>query len=207
MRLSAILLLILVTTSLLAQSPQQNWVPQAIESLGQNASSRTEFTLDHSMLVLAAKADQDDEGLRRVIAGVDGISVHRFRFQTAGMYDPGILNSVRQQYRGGGWQHIAAAHDKSGGPGATDLWLHFENNVIRNVAVLFAGRDQVNFVAVSGSISPIDLMHLGGHFGIPKINGGVVVPAPGSASAPPPGNAPPPPGAEGRQSPSAEPTN
>ena len=99
MRLSAILLLVLVTTSALAQSPQQNWVPQAIESLGQNASSRTEFTLDHSMLVLAAKADQDDEGLRRVIAGVDGISVHRFRFQTAGMYDPGILNSVRQQYR------------------------------------------------------------------------------------------------------------
>ena len=212
MRLSAIIFSVLVTTSaVLAQTQAQtqlpNWIPQAIENLGQNASSRTEFTLDHSMLVMATKADQDDEGLRRVIAGVDGISVHRFRFQGAGMYDPGILNSVRQQYRTGGWQHIAAAHDKDGGPGATDLWLHFENNVIRNVAVLFAGRDQVNFVAVSGSISPIDLLHLGGHFGIPKINGGVVVHPPGAA-VPPPGNpAPPPPGAGDQQSPAPEPTN
>jgi hypothetical protein len=205
-RLSAIILSALVTASALAQTSQQNWVPQAIENLGQNASSRTEFTLDHSMLVLAAKQDQDDEGLRRVIAGVDGISVHRFRFPGTGMYDPGILNSVRQQYRTGGWQHIAAVHDKNGGPGATDLWLHFENNVIRNVAVLFAGRDQVNFVAVSGSISPIDLLHLGGHFGIPKINGGVVVPGPGGASVPPLGNAAPP-GSGEQQSSAPEPTN
>jgi len=27
-------------------------------------------------------------GLRRVIAGVDGISVHRFKFQGTGVYDP-----------------------------------------------------------------------------------------------------------------------
>jgi len=33
-------------------------------------------------------------------------------------------------------------------------------------------------VEVSGSISPLDLMHLAGHFGIPRIEGGVVVPAP-----------------------------
>jgi hypothetical protein len=43
---------------------------------------------------------------------------------------------------------------------------------------LFARESQLNFIAVSGSISPIDLLHLAGHFGIPKIEGGVVVPAP-----------------------------
>lgn len=182
MRLSRILFLALITASaaILAQAQQQDWIPQGIEALGQNASSRTEFTLDHSMLIFASKADQDDEDLRRVIAGVNGVSVHSYRFPKPGMYDSELLISVRQQYRAAGWKHMVSAHDKDGRPGATDLWIHFENNAISNIAVLFAGQNQLNFIAVSGSISPIDLLHLGGHFGIPKIEGGAVVPAPGS---------------------------
>src|SRR5229473_4471370 len=181
MKLSRSVFLVLIATSIAlaqTQTPPQDWIPQGIESLGQNASSRTEFTLDHSMLVLASKMDQDDEDLRRVIAGVDGVSVHSYRFPKAGMYDPELLGTVRQQYRAAGWKHMVSTHDKDGGSGATDLWIHFQNNAISNIAVLFAGQNQLNFIAVSGSISPIDLLHLAGHFGIPKIQGGAVVPAP-----------------------------
>jgi len=66
--------------------------------------------------------------------------------------------------------------DKTGGQGVTDLWVRLENNAISNVAILAARANEVSFVVVSGSISPVDLSHLGGHFGIPKIEGGVVVP-------------------------------
>ncbi len=181
MKLFRIIFLVLITASVtLAQTSQQDWIPQGIESLGQNASSRTEFTLDHSMLVMASKLDQDDEDLRRVIAGVDGVSVHSFRFRTPSMYDPELLGTVRQQYHAAGWKHMVSTHDKNGGPSATDLWIRSENNVIRNIAVLIAGQTQLNFIAVSGSISPIDLLHLAGHFGIPKIQGGAVVLAPDS---------------------------
>ena len=178
MRLSRIVFLALITTSVatLAKAQQQDWIPQGIESLGQNASSRTEFTLDHSMLVFASKLDQDDEDLRRVIAGVNGVSVHSYRFRKPGMYDSEILSSVRQQYHAAGWKHMVSTHEKDGGSGATDLWIRFENKAIRNIAVLFAGQNQLNFIAVSGSISPLDLFHLGGHFGIPKIEGGAIVP-------------------------------
>jgi hypothetical protein len=156
--------------------PPQNWTPDAIAYLGQNASSRTEFNLDHSMVVLASKMDQDNMDFRRIIAGVDGVSVHHFRFPGDGMYDPRILADVRQQYRAAGWQHISASHARNGGPGETDVWVRLDNMTIRNVAVLSAGSDQVNFVSVSCAISPIDLAHLGGHFGIPQIQGGVVLP-------------------------------
>jgi hypothetical protein len=162
-----------------AQTQAQNWFPQAIETLGQNASSRTEFTLDRSMLVLASKTDQDDDSLRRVIAGVDGVSVHHFRFAGAGVYDPQLLNAVRHEYSEAGWEHISKAHDKYGYPSGADLWVRLDHGAVRNIAVLFAGANQVSFISVSGSISPIDLLHLAGHFGIPKIEGGVVVPAPG----------------------------
>ena len=182
MRLSRIVVLFFVaisTLSAFAQTSPQEWVPQAVHSLGQNASSRTEFALDHSMLVLASKLDQDDQDLRRVIAGVDGVSVHEFRFRGAATYDPETLNAVRQEYHAAGWKRLANPHEKNGQPMATELWLHFENNAIRNVAILHAGESQIDFVEVSGSISPLDLMHLAGHFGIPKIEGGVVVPAQG----------------------------
>jgi hypothetical protein len=155
--------------------PPQNWTPDAIAYLRQNSSSKTEFDLDHSMVVLASKMDENDPDLRRVVAGVDGVSVHHFRFPGDGMYDPRILADVRQQYRAAGWEHVSASHARYGGPGGTDVWVRLDHMTIRNVAVLFAGPSQVNFVSVSCAISPVDLMHLGGHFGIPPIQGGVVI--------------------------------
>jgi len=175
----AVLALIMTSAAAFAQT-ERDWVPRGIESLGQNASSRTEFTLDHSMLVLASKLDQHDDDLRRVIAGVDGVSVHSYRFPRPGMYDSEALNTLRQQFHAAGWEHMVGKHDENGGPGATDLWVHFENKTIRNVAVLLTGEKQLNLIAVSGSISPLDLFHLSGHFGIPKIEGGAVVPVPDS---------------------------
>jgi hypothetical protein len=156
--------------------PAQNWTPDAIAYLRHNASSKTEFDLDHSMVVLASKMDQDDPDFRRVIAGVNGVSVHHFRFPGYGMYDPRVLADVRHQYRAAGWQHISGSRSRNGGSGATDIWVRLDNMTIRNVAVLFAGPSQVNFVSVSCAISPIDLAHLGGYFGIPQIQGGVALP-------------------------------
>ncbi len=158
-----------------AQQPHES-VPQGVEALRQDASSKTEFTLDHSMLVFASKLDPDDEDLRRVIAGVSGVSVHRYHFPGVWTYDLGALNSVKQEYHTAGWKQLVNRHAKDGGPGVSELWIHFENNAISNVAILLARSNEVNFILVSGSISPLDLTHLGGHFGIPKIEGGVLVP-------------------------------
>ena len=155
----------------------REWVPEGIAALGQNATSRTEFTLDHSMLVLASKLDQDNEDLRRVIAGVNGVSVHSFHFPGTVSCDPMVMDSIVQQYRAAGWQHLVSKHKSNTGL-TTDLWLHMDRAAIRDIAVLFVGGKQVNFVSVSGSITPLDLLRLSGHFGIPRMDGGVVVPVP-----------------------------
>src|SRR5271157_4371784 len=179
MRLSRIVLAILIAISaakITEAQPQHEWTPQGIAVLRQSASSKTEFTLDHSMLVFASKLAPDNDDLRRVIAGVSGLSVHSYHFPRPWMYDPDALGSVKEEYHAAGWKQLMNNHDKSGGPGMTDLWIRFENNAISNIAILVARSNEVNFIVVSGSISPLDLSHLGGHFGIPKIEGGVVVP-------------------------------
>ena len=153
----------------------QSIVPQGIDALRQMASSKTEFTLDHSMLVLASKFDPGDQDLQRVIAGVSGVSVHRFQFSRPWTYDPAVLDSVKSEYGSSGWKQMVNNHDRSG-QGTNNVWIRFDNLAISNVAMLFTRANEVDFVVVSGSISPMDLSHLGGHFGIPKIEGGVMVP-------------------------------
>lgn len=166
-----------ISTAGLVQAQSLDGVPQGVEALRQESSSKVEFTLDHSMLVFAAKLDSDNQDFRRVIAGVRGVSVHSFRFPgRPWMYDPEVLNSVQQEYETAGWKRLLNRHDKDGGPGGSELWVRFEHNAISNVAILLARSNEVNFIVVSGSISPMDLTHLGGHFGIPKIEGGVLVP-------------------------------
>jgi len=179
MSLPSMVLVVLITVSaatFAAAQVQHEWVPQGIEALRQSASSKTEFTLDHSMLVFASKLDPDNEDLRRVIAGVNGVSVHSYHFSGRWMYDPAVLSSVKEEYHAAGWKQLMNNHEKDGGPGVSDLWIRLENNAISDIAILVARASEVNFIVVSGSISPLDLSHLGGHFGIPKIEGGVVVP-------------------------------
>jgi hypothetical protein len=151
-------------------------MPQAVEVLRQSATSKTEFTLDHSMLVLASKLDSGNQDLLRVIAGVSGLSVHRYRFAEPWAYDLDALRTVKDEYSAAGWMQLVNKHDQNGVPGVTDLWIHWQNEAISNFAILIARSTEVDFIEVSGSISPLDLSHLGGHFGIPKIEGGVRMP-------------------------------
>jgi hypothetical protein len=182
MKLSRIVVLALISISaaslVQAQQPRE-WTPQALEDLRQNASSKTEFTLDHSLLVLASKLDPNNQDLRRAIAGVNGISLHSYRFPGSAMYDPDALVAVRQGYKDAGWTQLVNKHDKDAQPGATELWIRMDNKAISDVAVLVAKPNEVNLIVVSGSMSPLDLFHLGGHFGIPKIAGGAPLPPEG----------------------------
>jgi hypothetical protein len=176
MRLFRIVFVVLIAISAASLTEAQQSlgsIPQGLESLRHLASSKTEFSLDHSMLVFASKLDPDNEDLRRVIAGVSGVSVHSFHFPEPWIYDPAALSSVREEYHSAGWKQLV---NKNGEQGVTGVWIRFEHNAVSNVAILVARATEVNLVAVSGSISPLDLSHLGGHFGIPKIEGGVLVP-------------------------------
>ena len=179
MKLPTILLLgmISIAAPLAAQTPESSDpIPQSIAALRQFAASKTEFSLDHSMLVLASKLDSQNEDLIRVIAGVSGISVHRYHFLEPWTYDSETVRSVSNQYHSTGWMQLMNKHPKDGTPGASDLWVRFQNEAISNVAILLARPNEVTFIEITGSISPLDLSHLGGHFGIPKIEGGVRVP-------------------------------
>ena len=100
------------------------------------------------MLVLASKLDSDNGELRRVIAGVGGVSVRSHRIPAARMYDPADLGALKQEYHAAGWKQLVNNHEKDGGPGVTDIWFRLENNAVSDGAILVARSNEVNFIVV-----------------------------------------------------------
>jgi hypothetical protein len=170
-------------------SSSLNWVPQGMETLAHTAAFHTDFTFDRSMLQLASGLWEGpgDPGLADAVSRLDGISVHSYHYAAPGMYDPRLLEAVRRQYSAMGWQHLVTAHSRSS-DGATDLWISFHHMRATGAVVLFQSPTNLNLIAFSGNLSPIDLLHLRGHFGIPRFPGDHFVPAPGAAARvnPPP---------------------
>jgi Domain of unknown function (DUF4252) len=187
-RFAVLLLLLMAPLALSAQQPSMNWVPQGFEVLGQRAAFHTDFTFDRSMLQLAGYFVGDaDQEARNAIAKLNGISVHSYHFAAPGLYDPAALDQIRRQFEASGWRHLVAAHAK-GDPfnaGQTDLWINFAHMDVTGMMVLFAGPKDLNLIAFNGDISTVDLLHLRGHFGIPRFPGDRFVP-PGHATSPRP---------------------
>jgi hypothetical protein len=173
----ALVALVLTLPGVTARAQQDDsWIPRNMDAVSQRASFRTDFTFDRTMLALANNFIEDED-TRRVVAKLNGISVHCYKFSLPGLYDPGSLEAVRQQYRDHGWKHMvdaqsAHAHDPGlGNPGRTDIWIRFEHANVEGAVVMLASPTNINLIAINGTLSPLDLLHLRGHFGIPKFQG------------------------------------
>ena len=176
---SAGMLLLLVlgvcAASLQAQGPPP--LPN-LDALLTQPATQSSFTFDRGMLQAADGffANGDAE-TRRVVAGLNSITVHNYHFRDRADYDPAAFAAVADQFKAGGWQHLVNAGGRDRGT-MTDLWLHLSGPNVTGVTVLNRGNHDMNYVAVDCTLRPLDLLHLSGHFGIPKIDpDAVMVPA------------------------------
>jgi hypothetical protein len=164
--------------------------PRGMDALAARATFHTDMTFDESMLQAASQIMPDED--RPIIAKLRSITVHTFRYSAPGLYDAAALEAVRAQYRDGGWTHLvtkqthppaqtvsSATTDASGmavpakpfDPTQTDVWVRMDHTNFNGAVVLVANQRNVNLIVIDGMISPVDLLHLRGHFGIPKFGG------------------------------------
>ena len=123
------------------------------------------------MLGVAAGLVPDSQPeTRQAIAKIDGVSVHLLRFGAAGIADETEVDQIRQAYHLRGWKHLVTTTN-NGGPlrnGTTDVWLVMDGVNLRGAVVLAETPKSLTLVTVAGNLSPVDLLHLRGHFGIPR---------------------------------------
>lgn len=154
-----------------SSSPSDAWLLQSMAPFGQNASFHTDFTFNKQMLG-ALGGISGDADTQRILDRLESVTVHLYRYPEPGLYDPSVRNALAEQYRLRGWMHLVAATHNGPVPAeGTDLWIHYEHGNVEGMTLLNAEPQSLNLVEVNGVLSPLDLLHLRGHFGIPRFSG------------------------------------
>lgn len=153
------------------------WMPPALDELSREAPMKSSFTLDRNLLGLAAGMLPDSEASdRQIIRKLDGVSVHNLRFSDSGIPDEAAVASIREAYHLRGWKHLVTT-GRSGGPlhnDTTDVWVVLDGVNVRGAVILAETPRSLTLVTVAGNLNPVDLLHLRGHFGIPRFEGDAV---------------------------------
>jgi hypothetical protein len=151
------------------------WVPPALLNLQSQAAVKESFTFDRAMLEAATDLMYNhDADLRQSVNKLDGVSVHLLRFGANAIADPAEVDAVRDAYHLRGWKHVVTTTNR-GGPvhnGTADVWVVMDGVNVRGAVVLAETPKSLTLVTVAGNLSPVDLLHLRGHFGIPRFDDG-----------------------------------
>jgi hypothetical protein len=156
-------------------------VQDDLANLTSGHASHTSITFDRDMLQSASSFLNNGDG---PAGQLNSITVQNFRYREPAFYLPEKLNDLVEAFHDAGWKHLVdqnASPKDSASPKRplTDLWLHFNGAEIDDVTVIVRGPRQMSVIEVSGVLRPLDLVHLSGHFGIPKVDpSAVMVPAP-----------------------------
>lgn len=173
----------LTASGIFAQQP--NGISETLNQLADQPATHLSVTFDRSMLDYAGTfMDSGSAQVRRASAQLHSITVDTYHYQRPAFYTPEAMGSIVSTYHAAGWKHLVDANTNpatSAQPGRaiTDLWLHFNGAEIDDVTVLVRAPRDMNLIQISCALRPLDLLHLSGHFGIPKVDpGAVMVPAP-----------------------------
>jgi hypothetical protein len=153
------------------------WVPPALAQLSTQALAKESFTLDRNLLAAAAGLLPDaDADVKQSIAKLDGVSVHVLRFAVDGAADPAAVDDLRESYHLRGWKHVVSSSSKGAAVHSetTDVWVVLDGANVRAAVVLVESPRSLTLATLAGDLSPVDVLHLRGHFGIPRFEGGAL---------------------------------
>ena len=181
--LLGVLAVALAAIQLSAQMPKG--IGDSLSNLADQPATHMGFVLDRSMLQ-AARGVLQSGGMtpERAAAALSSISFDNYRYGQPVVYSHEAMAPILAAYRTAGWKHLVDAHEPRADSAtrrgtATDLWLHFTGMDIDGVTVLTRGAHDMNLIQVACDLRPLDLVHLSGHFGIPKVDpNAVMVPDP-----------------------------
>jgi hypothetical protein len=160
-------------------------ITDRLSTLADQPATHTGVTFDRSMMQMAqGMLEQAGLDADRAAVALTSISFDTYRYKEPAFYTPETMAYIVDSFHRAGWKHLVngnqtPANEAQPRTAITDVWLHFSGADIDHVTVLVRGTRDMNLVQVAGDLRPLDLIHLSGHFGIPKVDpNAVMVPAP-----------------------------
>lgn len=153
---------------------QEIKLPANFDKLAAKADETVDVSLDGAMLRLAGRflsgKDDSQAKTKKVLSGLQSISVKSFTFAREGQYDVADVDAVRAQVKGPQWSRIVGVTSKKDGENADVYFKDGGNGTLAGIVVISAEPKELTVVSIVGVLDPSELADLGGQFGVPKLN-------------------------------------
>jgi hypothetical protein len=157
---------------------QEIKLPPSLDKLAEKAEESVDVTMSKSMLQMAARflsdRDGDEAKTKRLVAGLESITVKSFEFLREGEYNPADVDAVRAQLQAPAWSRIVGVRSKRSGENADVYLKDGPNGQLSGVVVIAAEPRKLTIVNVIGKLDPAQLADMGGQFGIPRLDFGAM---------------------------------
>lgn len=168
----------LLFVAIVPLAAQEFKIPSSLDRLAARAKEVVDVSLDGSLLQLASRflsdKDADEARVKKLVSGLKGIFVKSYEFDTRGEYEERDVEALRSQLRAPGWARIVGVRSHRSGDNA-EIFLRSDSKQVSGLVVIVADPRQLTIVSISGPINPEDIRDLGGHFGIPRLDGTGVI--------------------------------
>ncbi len=170
---AALLAMMLAALPSFGQDPARLQI-SGLEKLAAKASEVVDVNLDGSMLKLASKFIDADEGekddfeLKQMLQNLKGVYVKSFEFEKEGEYTEADVEAIRAQLHAPGWARLVSVRSKKQGDNA-DVYLMGSESNIQGLAIISAEPKELTVVNIVGPIDIDKLSKLSGHMGVPDI--------------------------------------
>ena len=165
--------LLLVAASAAAVNAQQDSRLQlsSLDHLAAKASQSVDVAVDERLMRLASKVfsdqDADERQIKKLVAGIKGIYVKSFEFETDGQYTAADIETIRTQLRGPGWTRLVNVTSKK--EGNLEVYLLMNGETVGGLAVLSSDVRELTVVNIVGPVDLEKLAQLEGQFGVPDL--------------------------------------
>jgi hypothetical protein len=169
---TTLIAVLLLTSSALAAHAQDSRIQMSsLDHLAAKASQSVDVNIDERLMRMAAKLlsdqDADEKEVKQLVAGLKGIYVKRFEFETDGQYAAADVESIRSQLRGPGWSRLVNVTSKK--DGILEVYVLLNGEQIGGLAVLATDDRELTVVNIVGPVDLEKLAKLEGQLGIPEL--------------------------------------
>ena len=107
---------------------------------------------------------------KRLMAGLDSVTVRSYEFDGTGEYTKADVDSVRAQLQPPAWSRVVGVTSKRNSEDA-DVYVRTESNGnLGGIVIIAADPRELTIVHVAGNIDPAQLSDLGGRWHIPRLD-------------------------------------
>jgi len=163
--------LLILAPALVANGQDSRIQMAGLDHLAAKASQTVDVNLDERLMRIAAKVlsdkDEDERDVKKLIAGLKGIYVKSFEFDTEGQYAAADVETIRTQLRAPGWSRLVNVTSRK--QGMLEVYLLFNGEQVGGLAVLHTDDKELTVVNIVGPVDLDKLAKLEGQLGVPEL--------------------------------------